>query len=160
MRPRPTRPLHAASQDAARESLVLASRLEEIERAQTAVQAAMASRGWDETCRFAVRAALEEALSNAIEHGNAADPARSVRMEYEVGPAAVVLEISDGGLGFEPEAVPDPTAPENVDIPAGRGLTLMRAFMSEVVFHPPGNRVRLVYRRPEGPNGPAGAAGA
>ncbi len=55
--------------------------------------------------------------------------------------------VQDEGVGFDPAAVPDPTRPENVDIPSGRGIMLMRAYMTEVEFDPPGNRVRMTYRR-------------
>ena len=57
------------------------------------------------------------------------------------------LEIEDEGEGFDPRSVPDPTTVENVEIPSGRGIILMRAFMTDVRFFPPGNRLRMTYRR-------------
>lgn len=127
--------------------LQLASCRREIERAQRRVVGVMERRGYEPSACFAVRSALEEALSNAMEHGNGNDPDKTVRVAYEVGSGEVVVDVADRGLGFDPDSVPDPTRPENVDIPAGRGIVMMRAFMSEVRFVPPGNRVRLVYRR-------------
>ena len=62
----------------------------------------------------------------------------------------VRLEIEDQGEGFDPESVPDPTEQENVEIPSGRGLKLMRAFMTDVKIFPPGNRVEMKYIRPAG----------
>jgi serine/threonine-protein kinase RsbW len=126
----------------------IASRREEIDRAQAAVVESMGRAGYDQAACFAVRSALEEALANAIEHGNAGDPAQAVRIEYEIGPRQLVVEVRDRGLGFDPRSVPDPTRPENMDIPSGRGIVLMRAFMTEVTFVAPGNLVRLTYRRP------------
>jgi serine/threonine-protein kinase RsbW len=126
--------------------LELSSRREEIDRAQSSVLAAMATHGYDEGSRFAVRAAIEEALANAMDHGNAGDPRMPVLLEYEVRDDAVVVAVADGGLGFDPEAVPDPTRPENLDIPSGRGIALIRAFMTEVEISPPGNRLRMIYR--------------
>ena len=137
--------------------LELASCLEEVERAQHELVEAMASRGHEAGARFAVRAAVEEALANAIEHGNRLDTDRRVTVEYQVDESAATIEVADQGPGFDPGAVPDPTRPENIDIPSGRGITLMKAFMSEVEVVPPGNRVRLVYRRPGG-GGPKGQA--
>jgi serine/threonine-protein kinase RsbW len=60
------------------------------------------------------------------------------------------VEIEDRGPGFDPGAVPDPTLEQNLEIPSGRGLMLMRAYMTSVTFNPAGNRVRLLYRRPPG----------
>jgi serine/threonine-protein kinase RsbW len=59
----------------------------------------------------------------------------------------VAIVVEDEGVGFDPAAVPDPTRPENVDIPSGRGIMLMRAYMTEVEFDPPGNRVRMTFKK-------------
>jgi serine/threonine-protein kinase RsbW len=103
--------------------------------------------GYDQAAVFGVRTALEEVISNAIHHGNNGDPAATVTLRYAADPASVEIEVEDQGLGFDPRSVPDPTAPENVDLPCGRGIMLMRAYVTEVEFPPPGNRVRLRYVR-------------
>ncbi|MHC5022640.1 MAG: ATP-binding protein [Planctomycetota bacterium] len=131
----------------ARRSLVH-NRREEIDRLQTELLAAVESRGFDESGTFAIRLALEEALSNAFKHGNKDDPAKPVNVSVSIDAGSVVIDIEDQGDGFDPETVPDPTEEENVEIPAGRGLTLMRAFMTNVDIVPPGNRVRMIYERP------------
>ena len=105
-------------------------------------------RQFDESSRFAIRLALEEALSNAFKHGNKNDPAKVVRMQYSIEGDTIEIQIEDEGEGFDPTAVPDPTQQENLEIPAGRGIVLMRSFMSEVSFDPPGNRVRMIFSRP------------
>lgn len=92
---------------------------------------------------FGVRLALEEALVNAIKHGNRHDPEKSVRIECRVGPERVYVEIEDQGPGFDPEDVPDPTALENLEKPCGRGIMLMRAFMNRIEYNETGNRVIL-----------------
>jgi serine/threonine-protein kinase RsbW len=130
-----------------RERQTIGARREDLERVQQRILAVLDEWGYDQHARFAVRAAVEEALSNALFHGNGNDPAKRLVIEYEAGPSAVAIEVVDEGAGFDPEAVPDPTRPENVDIPSGRGILLMRAYMTEVEFHPPGNRVRMTYRR-------------
>jgi serine/threonine-protein kinase RsbW len=113
---------------------------------------AVAGRNYDEATAFAVRLAVEEAISNAFHHGNAADPAKSVTLAYRVTPHEIVIEVSDEGPGFDPDAVPDPTEPENMEIPSGRGIVLMRSYMTDVSFRPPGNHVRMVYRRSAPPS--------
>ena len=92
---------------------------------------------------FGVRLALEEALVNAIKHGNGMDPDKSVRIVCRIGRHKLRIEIEDEGDGFEPDAVPDPTAPENLEKPCGRGLMLMRSFMSVIEYNDVGNRVTL-----------------
>ena len=94
--------------------------------------------------------ALEEAISNAVKHGNRGDPEKIVRLECQADRTSVVIRIEDEGEGFDPGAVPDPTDEENLEIPSGRGIVLMRSFMSEVAYEPPGNRVLMRFERPDG----------
>jgi serine/threonine-protein kinase RsbW len=106
---------------------------------------AMAGRGYSARDRSGMRLALEEAVVNALRHGNGGDPAKRVRVCYHVGAGAVLAEVEDEGAGFDPSAVPDPTLPENLDRACGRGLLLMRHFMTAVRFAGRGNRV-LLYK--------------
>jgi serine/threonine-protein kinase RsbW len=96
---------------------------------------------------FAVTLALTEAMANAFRHGNRHDPKKFIRVSYLVSHIEVLLEVQDQGPGFDPEQVPDPLAKEFLDRPAGRGLFLMRAYMSWVAFNAQGNRVTLCRRR-------------
>ena len=57
--------------------------------------------------------------------------------------------VEDQGPGFDPGSLPDPTTRENIEKPSGRGLLLIRAYMSSVVFNEVGNRVTMVYLHPE-----------
>ena len=95
---------------------------------------------------FAVRLCLEEALVNAFRHGNRLEPSLVVKFQASIGPDVCVFEVQDEGEGFDPGGVPDPTADENLEIPSGRGIMLMRAYMSEVEYLEPGNRLRMVFR--------------
>jgi serine/threonine-protein kinase RsbW len=97
---------------------------------------------------FAVRLALEEALSNAFKHGSQLDPQRTVTVDCSMDQDAIAITIQDEGPGFDPGVVPDPTQEENIEIPSGRGLILMRSFMSDVEIEPPGNLIRMRYERP------------
>ena len=127
--------------------LVLPSLLEEIQRAEEAVLGAAACCGYGEHDRFAIQLALEEALSNAIKHGNCCDPAKRVVVEFRADADAICITVEDEGCGFRPDTVPDPTRDENLDKPYGRGVMLMRVYMSEVRYNPPGNRVTMIRRR-------------
>lgn len=96
---------------------------------------------------FGVRLALEEALVNAIKHGNGMDPNKQVHVLCEINDERARIVIEDEGPGFDPHDVPDPTAEENLEKPGGRGIMLMKAFMSEVTYSDTGNRVELVKDR-------------
>ena len=99
---------------------------------------------YPEDCLFAVRLSLEEALSNAIKHGNRFDPDKEVTVRFSVGPEKVKLVITDQGCGFDPVTVPDPTTDEHLEDPNGRGIMLIRAYMDEVFYNEQGNEVRMV----------------
>ena len=92
---------------------------------------------------FGVRLALEEALVNAIKHGNQLDRQKKIHISYQVSPQSFEVRICDEGAGFDPEDVPDPMDPENLERPCGRGLLLMRHCMTEVVFNERGNAVEM-----------------
>ena len=92
---------------------------------------------------FCIKLALEEALVNAIKHGNQMDRAKMVRIRYHVLSDRFECSISDEGPGFDPGEVPDPTAPENLERPCGRGLMLMRHYMSAVAYNDRGNSVSM-----------------
>lgn len=100
---------------------------------------------------FGCHLALEEVLVNAVKHGNANDPAKSVWVHCRIGRERVIIEIEDEGPGFDPEDVPDPTDEENLEKPSGRGIMLMRAFMTRIEYMGRGNRVLLEKVRGEVP---------
>jgi serine/threonine-protein kinase RsbW len=111
------------------------------------VTAAITCRDYPARDRFAVRLALEEALVNAIKHGHGGDERKVVRVAWRVGPAEVALSVKDEGAGFDPEAVPDPLDPANLEKPTGRGLLLMRSQLTSLSFNERGNRVTMRRRR-------------
>ncbi|HAY83310.1 MAG TPA: ATP-binding protein [Planctomycetaceae bacterium] len=102
---------------------------------------------WDEQDTFGVHLAVEEALVNAIKHGNQSDPDKKVHVVSRVSKTHFFIEIRDEGDGFNPGDVPDPTADENLESPSGRGLMLMRSFMSRVDFNDAGNCVVMEKQR-------------
>lgn len=95
------------------------------------------------------RVGLTEALANAMLYGNAHDPSKRVRVEVRLSQGAIHARVTDEGRGFDPCAVPDPTCPENLLKPGGRGLFLMRQLLDEVHFNDLGNQVTLVLRLDE-----------
>ena len=98
-------------------------------------------------CIFGVQLALEEAIVNAIKHGNRWDTSKQVRVVCKMSPQRIVIEISDEGPGFDPERVPDPTDAEHLECPGGRGIMLMRSYMSRVEYNQTGNTVVMEKER-------------
>jgi serine/threonine-protein kinase RsbW len=99
---------------------------------------------------FNFRVGLTEALSNAMLYGNSRDPSKCVLVEVALQSGRLEARITDQGAGFDPNGVPDPTAPENLSKPCGRGLFLMRQLLDEVSFNDQGNQVTLVLRLESG----------
>ena len=126
--------------------LVIPSDLGEARRVQDEIERALQQVRFNEHDIFAIKLALEEALVNAIKHGNQMDRAKKVRIRYHVLSDRFECSISDEGPGFDPGEVPDPTAPENLERPCGRGLMLMRHYMSEVRYNDRGNAVTMSKR--------------
>jgi len=103
--------------------------------------------GIKESAAFAIRLAIEEAITNAFVHGHKGmDRDTPIRVEYRVTGSGVDVAVEDRGPGFEPGTLVDPTLDENLDKPSGRGVMLMRAYMHEVEFNQRGNRVLMRYR--------------
>jgi len=114
--------------------LVLASRFDSIEVAERALVEACGAAGCTKEDRYWLVTALREALANAIRHGNRQDPSLPVEVEYRLADGTFTIMVSDHGAGFDPGAIPDPTAPENLLRPSGRGIFYMRQFMDRVEF--------------------------
>jgi serine/threonine-protein kinase RsbW len=96
---------------------------------------------------FAVTLAAREAVTNAYRHGNRCNRKKCIHFRYLVTPDEVLLEVEDEGRGFDPQQVTDPLAEGNLDRPGGRGLFLMRVYMTWVTFNREGNRVTLSRQR-------------
>ncbi|MDX1947886.1 MAG: ATP-binding protein [Pirellulaceae bacterium] len=125
----------------------------------------------DDSSVIRVSIALEESLRNALFHGNLeltseqreGDPdeyqrliefrsssapyaARRLHVTIRVSQQEGTFVVRDDGPGFDPNKLPDPTDPENIEKVSGRGLLLMRTFMDEVTFNATGNQVTMVKR--------------
>ncbi len=91
---------------------------------------------------------VTEAVNNAIKHGNKEVPEKKVTLALSFKENAVSFEIEDQGEGFDYTKLEDPTAPENIDKPGGRGIFLMRHLADEVHFTHEGRNVELIFYFP------------
>lgn len=102
------------------------------------------SKGFSGNNFFAINLALEEALTNAIRHGNRHDPNKKIHVEAKVTPRRAEFLIEDEGPGFDRKSIPDPTTEENLEKCSGRGILLIEAYMSSVTWDRGGRRLRMV----------------
>ena len=89
--------------------------------------------------------AVTESVNNAIIHGNKKDKNKNVDIVLKVEDNTVSFSITDEGSGFDYNTLPDPTAPENIDKPGGRGIFLMKALSDELEFQEDGKRIKLTF---------------
>ena len=104
----------------------------------------LADAGVDEDAAMRICIAANEAVINAVEHGNQRDHSKHIRADWTIEADRVELSIEDEGDGFRPENVPDPTLPENILNVCGRGLYLIRGAVDEVRHNSRGNRITMI----------------
>lgn len=122
------------------------STLEAVKAPEKAILNEIERHGYSEEAVFAIKLALEEALTNAVKHGNQNDPAKRVRVRFAITEHKAVIIVSDEGKGFDPEEIPDPTTPDRISLPSGRGIMLMRAYMTHVEYRENGTELFMLKR--------------
>ncbi len=99
----------------------------------------------DEDMYGNIMIAVTEAVNNAIKHGNAGNSVKNVYLSLNLNDKLLKFTIEDEGDGFNYTNLPDPTAPENLEKPGGRGIFLMKHLSDEVVFKEGGKVVELSF---------------
>jgi serine/threonine-protein kinase RsbW len=89
--------------------------------------------------------AVTESVNNAIIHGNNNDTSKNVNLSLQMEGNTIVFLVEDEGNGFNYNGLPDPTAPDNIDKPGGRGVFLMKALSDELEFLEEGRKIRLSF---------------
>src|SRR5258706_6227977 len=107
----------------------------------------VAAHHFNEDAVFAIKLALEEALINAIKHGNKEDPHKKVRIQARVTDQEAEIIIEDEGPGFDRSNVPDPTTEENLERLHGQGILMMKANMHVIEWSNNGRKVRMVRKK-------------
>ena len=114
------------------EYLSIPSSSDQLEVIDSVVEAMAAEMGFDKDALADLGICVTEAVMNAIEHAHRDRPELTIDLTIECFSDRMRIVVRDHGAGFDEEAVPDPTIPENVLNLGGRGLLLMRAMMDEV----------------------------
>lgn len=112
---------------------------------------AMTEREWPMADLFRTQLAYEEAIVNAIRHGNRCAADKSVTVEMKCDADRVLIRIADQGEGFDPSSVPDPRQDELLEVPGGRGVLLIKEIMSEVRYNERGNEITMVKIKGDNP---------
>ena len=140
--------LEAISKEAEFRTVTVPSDPAELLRIEEAIIPALEERGYGQRSLFGVKLAIEEAVINAMMHGNKMDKTKDVTVRFKIDGEKLLVEIEDEGRGFDPHSVPDPTLDENLEIDHGRGIILMRAYMDRVEYNERGNVVSMVKYAP------------
>lgn len=111
----------------------------------------MMARDWPAIDMFRVQLAYEEAMVNAIRHGNRHSEDKVVDILVVCDHERVEISITDQGKGFDPSKVPDPRSDELLEIPGGRGVLLIGEIMSEVRYNAKGNQIKMVKIKGDNP---------
>jgi serine/threonine-protein kinase RsbW len=103
--------------------------------------------GWADKDAFAIHMAVEEAIINAIKHGNECRPNTTVHIKMKLTGEQFQATVTDEGPGFDLDNIPDPTNQENVEKCSGRGVMLIRHFVDEVQYNSRGNSVSMTKHK-------------
>ncbi len=121
-----------------------------IDRLEETILAECEQLGYSKAARFAIRLALDEAITNGFSHGHENLPASlPIYVEYAIDDKQAFFAVEDQGPGFDPSTVKDPTLDENLEQMSGRGVILIRAYMASVTHNAKGNRIEMIYKRPQ-----------
>lgn len=127
-------------------SYTLASTLETVNSAEEAASRIAIEAGFSDEDVMKISMAVREAAVNAVLHGNAYDPGKQVKLDFERTTTDLVITIRDQGRGLDLSKIPDPLAPENLMKTSGRGIFIIRSFMDVVEIHPSqtGTEIKLI----------------
>ena len=130
---------------ASEKSYRFASNTENIRIVENLVEDLVAEYSISEEFYGNILIALTEAVNNAIVHGNKLDPSKEVTLICRAEDKKLIFTIEDEGPGFDYDNLPDPTAPENIEKPNGRGVFLMRNLADDCEFQEDGKIVQLEF---------------
>ena len=114
-----------------------------VRKTSTEVERFLKSRNVDDSYVFDIRLCTEEAIKNAIIHGNKKNKKLSVSVSYSLEGDKFTMEVEDEGSGFIADKLPDPTKDENLFMTGGRGVFIIRKLMDRVEYNSKGNKTLM-----------------
>jgi serine/threonine-protein kinase RsbW len=122
------------------------STIESLRIVENAIDEVTSSIGISQDDYGKIMVSAMEAVNNAILHGNHSNPGKIVEIEICYTNNVLDIKVTDEGSGFRPEAVPDPTTPENIEALSGRGIYLMSHLADKIEYNPKGNSVTMTFK--------------
>ena len=127
------------------ETLVLESEMNSISQVEKLIDAQAQMLNIDDEVYGKYMLSVVECVNNAIVHGNKMDKNKKVTMHYHISNTTIEVTVSDEGVGFDPDKLPDPTAEENLERDCGRGIFLMRHLSDELEFANNGRTITMKF---------------
>jgi serine/threonine-protein kinase RsbW len=127
-------------------TLQLPSKEDSITQLETLIESIADKYQLDEDVFANMMTCLNEALINAMKHGNKMDPDKKVIINAEVEPKRIIWTVTDEGPGFDYTHLPDPTAEENLENLTGRGVFIIKHLADQCIFNAAGNEVELHFK--------------
>ena len=128
-----------------KERVTIASTTDEMSKVEALIDKVCESQSFSEDHYGNVLIAVTEAVNNAIEHGNSRDLNKSVTVDCFMTDRALKFTVIDEGDGFDFNNLPDPTDPENIEKPNGRGIFLMKNLADTVEYSDGGCKVDIEF---------------
>ncbi len=126
--------------------LILESKIEAINKVEGLIESLKGDLSIKEDVYANIMVAVTEAVNNSIQHGNEGDTNKKVTVDLEVlNPYRMLVRVKDEGKGFDPNSLPDPTAPENIENIGGRGVFLMTHLSDSIEFDDDGRQVEMTF---------------
>jgi len=126
--------------------VTIPSEIAQIRKISTKILALAGEHTKKESALFDIRLCIEEAVRNAIVHGNNSDHRKKVMIEYGVSSGSLYIIVEDQGKGFDYKTLPNPTHEKNILRNSGRGVHLILNLMDAVEFNERGNRIKMIKR--------------
>ena len=128
-----------------RKEINILSEISNIRKIETVIDELSAELSINKDAYGKILVATLEAVNNAIIHGNKTDSTKQVRVGFYIENSNLAITVEDEGKGFNPEKIPDPTAPSNIENLHGRGVYLMTSLADNIEFNSNGNQVKMVF---------------
>ena len=126
------------------ESIKIRSNAKHLKKVSTRIVDLLMKRNVDKNHIFDIRLSIEEAVLNAIEHGNKGDESQTVNISFVIDDQRIEITVEDQGNGFSHIGLPDPTVDGNILRSHGRGVYLIHKLMDKIQYNDKGNRVKLI----------------
>lgn len=129
--------------------LIIESQTHNIRLVEEYIESICIQYGLDEMTLGNILICVTEAVNNAIIHGNKAIKTKKVTLSHSLSiekPIFLSIKVEDEGTGFNYFNLPDPTAPENLEMVGGRGIFIINQLADSVIFSDSGNAIEMQFR--------------